>query len=178
MGGLALRLGFRILVSFFFPSNRKDLLMPFNQPYLLAGTRASRLRPSTGPLAVAVAVFLLLFGGGAYLLWQSYSQAKQAAQNLAPPVSEPRQLADPVRDDLAIHIQNATRHVQQNIEFVRGAQRRLDLVMSALDRNYLTVEQRRLLGARGLCEDAIWQASAAFEELRIADQQLKTKGEH
>jgi len=56
------------------------------------------------------------------------------------------------------------------LERLRQAQQRIALVETALDRNYLTVEERRLHTAKQLCEQAIFQATAAFEELRIAKE--------
>ena len=49
------------------------------------------------------------------------------------------------------------------------------MAMGVFERNYLTVELRRLQSARQLCEQAVREAGAALEELRIADQQIKER---
>jgi len=147
--------------------------MPLGQPFLISGAAGFPSRRRGGPLLVAALLFLTLAGSGGYLVWQKISPgvAVEQAQTAA---AGPRVgLTEPIRDDLAVHVQNATRHVSQNIETIRRAQQRMKLVLGALDQNYLSLEQRRLMSAYQLSEQAIVEATAAFEELRVADQQLR-----
>jgi len=150
--------------------------MPFGQPYLITGSIRPRTRQS-GPVMVAVVLFLTFMASGSYLLWTRYYRPESTAQTSASaPIAQFGQ--DTARDDLLLHLQNAERNLQQTLAAIKQTQTRLDLVMGVFERNYLTVEQRRLQLARQLSEQAVREAGAALEELRIADQQIKERKNH
>ena len=151
--------------------------MPYGQPYLITGGGGTGFRRNNAPVALALLVFLLLLGAGSYLIWVRLVRVPPRALDAAP-VAATTPAPGPAFDDVAVHVDNALSHLGQEMEAIRRAEQRMNLVMGALDRNYLGLEQRRLQSAEQLCEDGIWHAAAAFEELRAADQQLKQKGGH
>lgn len=140
------------------------------QPYLLPGSiPAPRRKTNLAPMFITV--FLAVFLGGGFLIWQRLPNLREDPPP-APPVEkvqpEPASANDPLMEDLNLHFQNAIRSTIRSSELSRQSQRRIRAVMPALERDYLEVEKTRLVAADSLAEVAIRESNRAAEELEVA----------
>ncbi len=147
------------------------------QPNLLPGGFSSPRRRANFDF-VLVAVFLFVFAGAGYFLWQKLATTRDAPtlgaqvekNQLTPPPA-----TDPLMEDLAIHFKNAIRSTVHSGELVRQSQARIRQVLPALDRNYLSLERARLEAACSLAEQALREANRASEELEVAQRLTQEK---